>query len=237
MLTRQPPEVLPALRAAKALARWDVRLALGRQYGEDGALLPEAEVALCRAVGVMRGMGVEKAALRVSAAGIRIQPVGGQAEVGPGRRNHAPWLEAVAKLGVTRLTLQSIALSHQDMDTLSRCSSLQTLELVCTSYPVSALPRLARLPSLGFLALDCDFWVTGAEGARRVCEPLEARGALLALCSDDRWAGRSVYATLYYIEGLDEALAAQLRSIVASLGDELGRLGVDTHKLQITTYG
>ncbi|KAG2482916.1 hypothetical protein HYH03_018195 [Edaphochlamys debaryana] len=235
-LTSQPPEALPALRAPKALARWDVFLALkeGTHYGEDGALLPEAEAALCRAAGML---GSADPDMVVTVEGRRLLPVGGRAEVGPGRRNHTPWLEAVRQAGVASLELNGIALSHQDMETLSRCTALKALGLGRTSYPPSALPKLGRLPALECLGLDCGSWVAEAAGAGPVLEPPpRITGALLALCADDRWAGRKVEVRLYHDPALSNGVKAQLASVVTSLQEELRGLGVDGKRLRLEAY-
>ncbi|KAG2482915.1 hypothetical protein HYH03_018194 [Edaphochlamys debaryana] len=236
-LTDQPPEALPALCAPGELARWEARLALkaGTHCGGDSALLPEAEAALCRAVGVAGGMASRATAISITTE-TYLLPVGGAAEVGPGRRNHAPWLEAVRQAGVSSLELDGMALSHQDMETLSRCTTLETLELDYSSYPAAALPRLARLPNLTRLRLDCDSWVKEKAGKTSLRDPPEARGALLALCSDDRWAGRQVEVSLHHDNALSDEVKAKLASAVAFLQKQLRLLGVDGGRLQVQAY-
>ncbi|KAG2486632.1 hypothetical protein HYH03_014688 [Edaphochlamys debaryana] len=240
----QYPECLPPLRGATpGQVEWDLTFPLqrGQHYcEEDGSLLPATEAALCRCLSALAGHTAPDSQITLEVDGDLLKPVGGDEGVGPGRRNHVPWLQALGRSGVTHASLKGVALSHQDLDALASCSSLESLTFTSpTTYPASALPRLSRLPSLASLHLDCSGWVGGLHPGVPINPPPTFAGALLALCDVGRWGGRDrgLDVILYYREELGEGVAAQMQELVEGLQEDLRGLGVDPTRLQLEAYG
>ncbi|KAG2501361.1 hypothetical protein HYH03_001151 [Edaphochlamys debaryana] len=174
-----PPEVLAGLELPAGLrldqASSQTRFALlpGRHtappVGDDGfagtELLPAAEEALCGALRfVLRhgllGPGSLSIAFYDTQVDRHLQPVGGAANTGPGRPNHGRWLRELGALGPSRLWLEGIQLSYQDVEAIR--DGLQNLDLLRfelpSKLPLPALPLLAGLPRLEDLALDASPW-------------------------------------------------------------------------------
>ncbi|KAG2487665.1 hypothetical protein HYH03_013666 [Edaphochlamys debaryana] len=240
----QAPGELPLVTPSPSAGtvEWDVCLSLqpNRHYDADGALLPVAEAMLHRAATFLSRSAADTLCLAVEAESpVALKPVGGEAEAGPGRPSHTGWLQALAGLPLSTLRLKGLALAYQDFDVLSGLSDVENLEIVApASYPSAALPRLARLPVLSYLALDCSCWVGGERGhALRLREPPEARGALLSLCSDDRWADALVEVVLRYsAQTLPREITSKLRAARKALRAELRRMGLDPDRLQMRPY-
>ncbi|KAG2482907.1 hypothetical protein HYH03_018189 [Edaphochlamys debaryana] len=110
-------------------------------------------------------------------------PVGGEAEVGPGRRNHTPWLQAVARAGVPELILNcSAVLTHQDLATLASNARLDTLELHGADLrPFAGLMALSGSARLERLVVDTDYWFAGEAHDGPFDPPSAAEGVILAL--------------------------------------------------------
>ncbi|KAG2501731.1 hypothetical protein HYH03_000231 [Edaphochlamys debaryana] len=236
----QRPEQLPRLRP-HAPVRWDVvlRLKAGQHLSPDASLLPEAESALCQASGILAEFMAPKSLLAVmeDRNTLVIKPVGGEAAVGPGRRNHKAWLEALGRTSVSDLLLQGIALSHQDVETISCMRSVEALHIwrLC-DYPSSALPLLGRLPALMELSLDVNGWIGGSNKEGPVKIPTYANGALMALCNDGRVRGRALTVKLIFARTLAEAVKSQLTKAVEKLKKELRLLGTDPKALMLVAY-
>ncbi|KAG2487537.1 hypothetical protein HYH03_013817 [Edaphochlamys debaryana] len=114
-------------------------------------------------------------------------PVGGEIAAGLGRRNHTAWLEAFGRAGVPCLTLDHIALSHQDLRTLSAHTGLKQLHFdKGTQYPCKGLLLLPRSPALELLMLDVGEWCgPGCEGPFE--PPADVETVLQAvLCANPR---------------------------------------------------
>ncbi|KAG2501729.1 hypothetical protein HYH03_000229 [Edaphochlamys debaryana] len=239
----QRPEQLPRLRPHAAL-RWDVVLTLkaGQHLSPESALLPEAEAALCGAASILADSMARGSTVKVETQPALGQmgdvwPVGGEAEVGPGRRNNRTWLEALGQTRMSSLLLKGFALSHQDLETVSCMRSVETLQIswLC-SYPSSALPLLARLPALVDISIDVNDWILGSkmEGPMRI--PPHASGALLALCNDGRWPGKALTVNLNHSAHITAAMKSALDDVVAELKKELRLLGVNEEVLRLVPY-
>ncbi|KAG2482878.1 hypothetical protein HYH03_018222 [Edaphochlamys debaryana] len=198
----------------------------------SGELLPQAEAALCGAAGAL-GQLMAPAVCTVGVTvmkgdhlGTLLRPVGGAAEAGAGRRNHTPWLEALGAMRPSGLVLAGVALSHQDLNSISRMASLTALDLrpPC-AFPASALCTLLALPALKELSIDCSSWVVGAGPGAAVREPPEARGVLLSLCCDK--AGPRPKIKLYHSRSLPEGAVSGLAAMVTALQAGFEALGVE----------
>ncbi|KAG2486627.1 hypothetical protein HYH03_014684 [Edaphochlamys debaryana] len=250
-LEYQLPHQIPRLRGPRRAFR-DVCLTLWQdthyhKLQDDAVLCAEGEEALCLALSRLSSPQLlhPTARIIVKADEVRLKPVGGDEGVGPGRRNHVPWLQALGRSGAPFIKLQGVALSPQDVEALSRCDCVTTLEFLNDAcYPVASLPRLARLPDLTYLGLDLDCWLAGAGGQQgaaqqpqqRLALPPAALGALLALCNDERWLSRGGELVLYHSADVDEGARAQLRELEEWLGAELGRMGVEPGAVRVQPY-
>ncbi|KAG2499924.1 hypothetical protein HYH03_002211 [Edaphochlamys debaryana] len=94
---------------------WDVRFVLEAEATQTAVRPPRAVAALCRATSAI-------AQSMAPTSGFRLRGFG-YLDLVPGRRNHA--LEALARTNPAFLTLASVTLSHEDLETLSRISSLK----------------------------------------------------------------------------------------------------------------
>ncbi|KAG2497267.1 hypothetical protein HYH03_004851 [Edaphochlamys debaryana] len=166
-LGEQTPEVLHALRGSPLReATWHVTLCLedDKHYHEQGdalALKEEGEAALCAAAGFLEGRmsGDSEVTVRNEHDDYWL-PVGGAAEVGPGRRNHTAWLDALSRAGVPSLDLTFCMLSCEDLAAITRNIRLKVLNLKDAKVPERALLLLPDAPQLETLTLasapSCD---------------------------------------------------------------------------------
>ncbi|KAG2482908.1 hypothetical protein HYH03_018190 [Edaphochlamys debaryana] len=165
-LEHQTPEELAAISRSSPVHQleWDITFELGHPLNYDSdldALTERGEAVLAAAFRALAGRMANGSKIVVSAPPL-MRPADGGAEVGLGR-NHATWLEAVARAGVTELVLNCpAALTHQSLTSLASNTHLKTLDLYRADLrPFAGLMALAGAPGLEKLVLDAREWFDG----------------------------------------------------------------------------
>ncbi|KAG2487538.1 hypothetical protein HYH03_013818 [Edaphochlamys debaryana] len=233
------PEALHALRASPVRqATWQIGVVLDRgpHYDIDtGALTEQGEAGLCNAAAFLAGrMDAESDAWIGTEDNILLWPVGGKAEAGPDKRNHTPWLEALGRAGVPCLTFDHIALSHQDLGTLSAAHPwLKRLDLSDgTQYPTRGLLVLPRAPTLELLTLDVTEWC-GPDREGPFEPPPDLPGMLQALL----FTHPQLRIELCCRETVGPLVMDQVQGLASELREELDQMGAfESERLAVALH-
>ncbi|KAG2501366.1 hypothetical protein HYH03_001156 [Edaphochlamys debaryana] len=193
---------------------------------EDGfagtELLPAAEEALC---GALRFVLLH---------GLQHGHAGKRGLLKGGRPNHGRWLREVAALGPTRLTLEGISLSYQDVEAIvEHMADMGDLEALAferpSKLPLPALPLLAGLPRLKDLALDAIPWAGDDEDSSELRG--QALSSIVALARA-RPEGRDLALDLRCGEEDAEAWA-RVQALAVRSREEMVALGVRPLRLAV----